>query len=504
MKLRNVLLLSVTGMVATSAAVWLSVDPAHATVAARPAADPPPAKPDPKPAPDPQPVVDNSHFQTGKTLMMEGRFGHAVLPAELDSESFLLVDVTADASALAKTAPPLDLAIAIDRSGSMKGKRLTNAFAAARSAVTRLRTGDVVSIITYNSTAEVLVSPTAIDEASRARILKALEEPKAAGETCISCAVDTSMRLLSQQERTDMVQRILLVSDGFADVGVRDTAGFRRLAGQTRRMGASITTIGVDVDFDERIMTALARESNGKHFFVEHPDALATILDGEMDRLEKTVANGAELVVDLAPGVEVQQVFDRANDARGSQVIVPLGAFATGDEKTLLLRLRVPRSAAGQRTVASVHLRYDDLAQARQGQCDGELETRFSTDPSEVTPLDALVSARVSQSETAEALEDANEQFREGNMGAANQIIEQQQMNMHMRKMEAEKMAPMGRMDDVNGSFAAQDKALDVATGGFAAAATPPTADPTEVTAAEHAGKKVERDNAQNAFDQSE
>ena len=71
--------------------------------------------------------------------MMEGRLGHAVLPAERDNETFLAVAVNADASKRATKPTPLNLAIVVDRSGSMKGARLANAIAAARTAVGRLQ-----------------------------------------------------------------------------------------------------------------------------------------------------------------------------------------------------------------------------------------------------------------------------------------------------------------------------------------------------------------------------
>ena len=380
----------------------------------------------------------------------------------------------------------------------MKGKRLDNAFAAARSAVERLRDGDVVSIVTYNSKADVLVDPTVIDATSRARVLRALSKPVASGETCISCAVDASMRLVS--ERTGMVERILLVSDGFADVGTRDVrasaASPRTAAGWARRSPRSASTSSWTSASSPRSpptsVAAAARE----------PDGL-DLLDEEVGFwLERTVANNATMVVDLSPGVELEQVFNRANQSGSSQVIIPLGAFSSTDEKTLLLRVRVPRSATGNRPVASIHLHYDNLANSKEGQCDGELGTRVSADPSQVTPLDALVSARVSASETAEALEQANDQFRAGNTAAATQIIQQQQMNMHMHHMAADKSAPMGRMNDVDAGFEKQEKALGAATGGFAEPTA--TATPDERARVEHEGKKQMKDNEKNAFDASE
>ena len=476
MKLTTVLSLGAAGMAATAAAVWLTVDPARPaaasssarTVAGAPAELAAPAAPAP-------PAVDRSHFQAGKTLMVEGRLGHAVLPADTDSETFLFVDITADATVAAARSTPLQLAIVIDRSGSMRGKRLANAMAATRTAIEKLRDGDVVSVVTYDDRADVLVSPTTIDATSRARVLRALGSPRPGGDTCISCGLDAAMQLLGQ--RQGMVSRVLLLSDGLATAGVRDVPGFRRIADDVRRLGASITTIGVDVGYDERIMAALARDSNGDHFFVPDAGTLPGIFDRAMASLSRTVANRTELVVDLAPGVFAEHVYDRVSSGGSGQVVIPFGAFASGDHKTALLRLRVPRGAAGERAVAAVRLRYDDLVTDKPGQCEGQLAVRASSDGAELTPLDAVVSARVSASEAAEALETANRLFRDGRAADATRLIQQQSTRIHMEHMRARKMVDPMRMGALDDAFNVQAAAMGKADQGFrptTPAAAPP------------------------------
>jgi Ca-activated chloride channel family protein len=232
-------------------------------------------------------------------------------------------------------------------------------------------------------------------------------------------------------------------------------------------MGAAITTIGVDVDYDERVMATLARDSNGGHYFVERAEALASIFDKEMSSLTRTVANSAELVVDLAPGVFADHVFDRVTVGSGSQTIIPLGAFSAGEHKTALVRLRVPRGAAGERPVAAVRLRYDDLVDQKPGQCEGSLAAFATADSSKLTPLDGLVSARVSSSETAETLEQANELFRTGRGTDANDLLRKRAERVRSAGWQAKQDAPADRGGDVDKSFERQRAALDTATKGF-------------------------------------
>lgn len=472
------------------------------------------AIPDTQPAsllvPDPPPpVLTKPSFTAGKTLKLEGRLGHAVLPSYADTETYVFAHVSADPGARAKSDVPLALAIVIDRSGSMKGKRLENAVSAARSAVGRLRDGDVVTVVSYNTTSEVLIQPTLIDAASRDRVTAAIKLV-AKGDTCISCGIDAGVAALG--DRPGMISRVLLLSDGLATAGVRDVAGFRQIADGVRKGGAAITTIGVDVDYDEKIMTALAADSNGRHYFVEDAKALPAIFDREMDSLTHTIANRAEIVVDLAPGVVAEEVLDRANASLGTQVVVPLGAFAAGEHKTVLVRVRVPRGTVGARTVASMHVRYDDLVTSAPIATDGELVAELTSDPGKLSPLDGIVAGRVASSDTAAVLTQANDAYAAGDYDAANGLIAAQRAKVDALRADAAATAPTALADEVDRNFAVQAEVLGGASGGFAPPpAAAPSADPGSATTVtgkatsepkrSRPAKAQMRENAKDAFD---
>src|SRR5690606_38714012 len=100
----------------------------------------------------------------------------------------------------------------------------------------------------------------------------------------------------------------------------------------------------------------LAVESNGRHHFVNHPDDLSRAFDSELASLVKSIASDTEVSLELAPGVELVEVFDRTFRREGSRVIVPLGTFAAGEHKTVLAKVRVARGADGERAIANVRL----------------------------------------------------------------------------------------------------------------------------------------------------
>ncbi len=484
MKLGALALYTAAGMVLTSMTVWTMTAPATASTPAPqvatadsggPATTSAPAgadaqQPTAKLATDAPSVVDKSRFTVGGTLMMEGRLGHSVLSAGRPNETFLYVDVNASGAAPgAGVSAPVNLAIVIDHSGSMKGKRLANAIQAARGMIERLRDGDTVSVVGYSNDTEVIVPSTTIGPSTRAQILARVQPMPSLGNTCISCGVEAGMQMLAR--RTGAVNRMLLLSDGEANRGVRDVPGLRSLAADIRRRGASISSIGVDVDYNERVMFALARESNGRHHFVEDASRLNQAFDAELQSLVKSVANQASLSIELDPGVILEEVFDRSFQQLGNRVVIPLGMFTASDKKTVLMRLNTPSRSDGELPVAKLDLVYDDLAGGKQGSCHGELAAQLTADPARVSELDPIVLGRVTKSETVAALAEANKLFAAGNEQRAREHIQSQLKKVRKRKKKW-KSKPKSKGWRGDDPFEGIESPLESAGAGFDAEAS--------------------------------
>jgi Ca-activated chloride channel family protein len=259
------------------------------------------------------------------------------------------------------------------------------------------------------------------------------------------------MRELSQTRLGEgQVNRMLLLSDGAANHGVRDVPGLRSVSARMRGQGVSISTIGVDVDFDEKIMDAIAAESNGKHYFVAHASALPQVFSQEFDELATSVASDAEMLVELAPGVEVEEVFDRTFQRDGRKVRIPFGTFAAKQEKTALLRLRV-------------------------AECEGTLGLAITDKASAQTELDPFVAARLSRSRTAQTLTDANKLFEAGRSEEAKKTLgrradelkKDEAVAVAAARRLAPAAAPMAAAKPIDRDFADQLGAVNNASASF-------------------------------------
>ncbi len=507
MRITTVGVLATLGMILTSTAVWSATAPKadateqRADASSKDASDKPtPSDGDQATPDDPPALVDKSTFVAGKTLMMEGRLGHAKMLADSRGETFLYVDVRSEQAALDQfgdrtSFEPLNLAIVIDHSGSMKGQRERNALDAAAGMIRRLRDGDTVSVIAYSDEARVVVPVTTVASASRERIIGDMQSgitSNPSGHTCISCGVELGMRSLAG--RRAGIDRMLLLSDGEANRGVKDEAGIRVIARQARNRGATISSIGVDVDYNERLMSAIAREANGRHYFSETGENLEQIFDQELESLITALAKDGKLVVELAPGVRVAEVLDRSYQQVDRRVIVPMGTFAAGEAKTFLLRLDVPPSPAGERPIASVTFSYEDLVANGPGECFGELAMQMTTSAGEVSPLDAIVLNRLTKSETAKTLETANALFAQGRTAEAQAIVDDHIAQIDKRRKQASSASgaagffdPFDR--DLDNEFDAQAEVLGDANAGFDEAAPAPASRPGKAQVRRNAAK---------------
>ncbi|MEM7155503.1 MAG: VWA domain-containing protein [Myxococcota bacterium] len=443
-------------------------------------------------APVPEPVA--ASFRVPGTLGLTGRLGHSALPGDRPNETFLFVEVDAPEEIRVENRAPVNVSIVIDRSGSMKGKRLDNAVAAARGMLGRLRADDTVSLVAYDNKAQLLLPPTTVDRIDRVAFDRALSRLRGKGHTCISCGIDMARTQLARH-RGEAINRILLLSDGVANRGMTKATDFRRLGDLTRLERTAVTSIGVDVDYDERPLFALSQASNGHHYFVENPSGLPAIFDREARNLVGTLADRVDVDVELAEGVELVEVIARGHRRQGDRVALSFGSFTTGDAKSALLRVRVA-PGRGAQDVATVRLAYRDVTRGREERADGSLGVQLDPELATVAALDPKVDERLGRRDTQDALIEANAAFSRGDISGAQRRLDRAQSQISQRRGNIEPEAePV-----IDADFEKQLEALATAKANFddAVVSAPASAPPKTVTKSRKA-KKAIRLNAHNA-----
>src|SRR5215203_3140315 len=127
----------------------------------------------------------------------------------------------------------------------MSGEPFTHAKAAAARLISRLDPGDAFAVIAY-SDGDTTVAPMRRAGAVEKQLaLRAIDELEVDNGTCISCGLARGGAWLLRTPIAGGVRRMVLISDGYANLGLRDRDELVQLAAATAERGTSITAVGV-------------------------------------------------------------------------------------------------------------------------------------------------------------------------------------------------------------------------------------------------------------------
>ena len=255
---------------------------------------------------------------------------------------------------------PLSLALVIDRSGSMSGAPLEHAKHAATAAVTALRDGDRVAVVAYDHQVDLAVPSTAVGD-DRGPIARAIAAVRPGGTTALHAGwVEGCTQVLTAPVASGL-GRVVLLSDGLANVGVTDPALVAEDVARVTADGVTTSTIGLGRHFDEGLMRHLADAGHGSYTFVESPDQLAGLFEAELAGLSALRGRRPTLAL-RGHGVRVVAALGGARlpepgaDASAGAPALHLPDLIAGLPRELLLTLEV---APGAR-LDGVRLSWDD------------------------------------------------------------------------------------------------------------------------------------------------
>lgn len=282
-----------------------------------------------------------------------------------------------------KHRPPVNVAIVIDNSGSMSGQKIVQARDAAIAAVNRLRDDDIVSVVLYNSSVEVIVPATKATD--RAQIIKKIKRITAGGSTALFAGVSKGAAEVRKFKESESVNRVILLSDGRANVGPKSPRELERLGASLVKEGISVTTLGLGLGYNEDLMSRLAAAGSGNHMFVEEADDLIAVFNNEFNDLMSVVASDFEIIARVAPGVRPVRVLGTKADISGQEVSIPLAQLYSRQERYFVLEVEVDAGKRGSsQNLVSVSVEYQNMVTETVDKLTSSVSVRFSDEVADV------------------------------------------------------------------------------------------------------------------------
>ncbi|RAK68137.1 vWA domain-containing protein [Hymenobacter edaphi] len=254
---------------------------------------------------------------------------------------------------------PLNVALVLDRSGSMAGVPLRYAQQAAANFVDRLQPEDRLSIVVYDDQVDTLLDAQLVtDKEAIKRIIGGI---RAGGLTNLSGGWLRGCELVARHLTDNQVNRVLLLTDGQANAGITQSKVLISTAAKKAEEGISTTTLGFGEHFEEDLLIGMARAAGGNFYFIQSPDDAAEVFAAELDSLKAVAAQN--LTVTLAPlaGVKIDDVLSlaRTEPQADGQLLVRLGDVFENEDKLLGLQLSIPALKAGPHDLLKVSYRAD-------------------------------------------------------------------------------------------------------------------------------------------------
>jgi Ca-activated chloride channel family protein len=264
------------------------------------------------------------------------------------SERFVLVELEAPPATQKPQRDPVNLAFVLDRSGSMSGQKLDLAKRAIETAVDRLLPTDRFSIVCYDDRIDVVVEGTTASREAKTNAIDRLRSIDARGSTDLGGGWLRGAEQVALGQVATGVNRVLLLTDGLANVGLVDHAELARHATELRSRGVTTTTFGVGEDFDEGLLQSMADAGGGHFYFIENAAQIQDHIATEVGELLQVVAREAVLEITAPETIEVGTLSPYAIERRGSRHHVLLGDLVAEQRLEVVLRVRFGYGPIGQ------------------------------------------------------------------------------------------------------------------------------------------------------------
>ncbi len=322
-----------------------------------------------------------------------------LLPAS-GGETTLLVRLIAAPDPNARLAAPLDVAFVLDRSGSMGGDKLALAKEGVALALERLRPTDRVALVIYDDEVEVVQPLTDATPVALTRLQRALNPLQSGGSTFLSGGWVAGCNELANAPAGDTgrthIRRVILLTDGQANVGILDPQELAKHASQLRKRGIMTTTVGVGLGFDEGLLFAMAEAGGGNFFYAENAPGLRNFFAQELQEMLRIASTSTTLHLTLPHGVRGELVSAFPMEREGKTLKVAIGDVPAGDVIDLVFTVHGKPGVPGEILPLRASCHWTDPSTDYRHRWDispTPLERATAQDVAD-TPSDALVAER--------------------------------------------------------------------------------------------------------------
>lgn len=285
---------------------------------------------------------------------------------------------------------PLNLCLVIDRSGSMEGTPLEYAKQACSQIVDLLTSNDVLSIVVFDETVEVLMSPQRVSD--KQSIHRGISQLQPGYTTNIYDGLSLGAQQLEVLRESGRVTRMVVLSDGEPTSGIKDFSSLVKHAGEIKDKGITITFLGFGEEYNEELLASMAKKAGGNYYYVANPQALPEIFRVELGKMLSAASTNLRLDIKTARWVSPVSCTGVSGEI-DREFTVNLADIEQGATMEIVLDLEFTNHPLGHYRVAQGRFTYETTTgQTKTADVDFIME--FTADPARYSvPVNPRVAA---------------------------------------------------------------------------------------------------------------
>jgi len=329
-------------------------------------------------------------------VMLAHQVGKDFMPVTGGSQVAYVLIEARPTEMMAQVRMPLNFALVLDHSGSMKGAKLKNVKEAVKMVIGRLEPTDYVSVVIFDDTVHVVIPSMPANDIPGMQA--AIDQIRDAGGTTMSKGMMQGLNELGRWNIPNAVNRMILLTDG---VTYGDSDRCRQLARDAASAGISIYPLGIGADWDEDLLDSIGQLSGGMpaEFIRNASDAL-TIFEQQFQSAVDVAIRNSTLILRLPVGVSPKKavkVLPIISDLGQSvlsdrQVVIPLGDLEKDKPQSVLVELMIDPRPAGLFRIAQAELSYDvPIANIVGEKIRDDIKVTFTMDANQSAPVNATV-----------------------------------------------------------------------------------------------------------------
>ena len=163
--------------------------------------------------------------------------------------------------------------------------------------------------------------------------------------------------LISPSHHTNAA-KVILISDGLANKGLTDVKALSDIAAVAVEKEFAVSTVGVGIDFNEHLMTAIADRGTGSYYYLENPAAFAEVFQKEFYNTQTAAVSGVKIQIPMNSGITLADAAGYPIINQNDHLVFYPGNLRSGQTRNLFLTLKVPTNSQKTFEIDKIKLSY--------------------------------------------------------------------------------------------------------------------------------------------------